>query len=173
MNIPATAALAACLCLAVVPPAKAAQSASLDLIEHSISSIAARHMVDACLDLAASRGWKMQVAIVDRSGALVAFGRSDNAATGSQDISLAKARTSARFAWSTDQFAQYAWSTDGSSPGPLAFAPATIGVAGGLPIFTAAGDHIGGIGVSGSMPVNDAECAKAAIEKAGARYSFP
>jgi len=154
--------------LACQPAATAAQALQLAVTEYGISSAAARQMVTACLDLAASRGWKMQVAVVDRSGALVAFGRSDGASAASQDISLSKARTAARFGWSTEQFAQYAWPEGAPSPGPLAFVPEASGIAGGIPVYTAMGDLIGGVGVSGALPSNDRDCAMAAISDVGA-----
>lgn len=173
MRAAATATLAAVICLVYVPHADANEPVPLDVVERSVSSAAARRMVDACLEFAGDRGWKIQVAVVDPGGALVAFGRSDGASNGSQDISLMKARTAASFAWSTEQFAQFGWTNDGQSPGPLALVPGTTGVGGGLPIFTPAGDHIGGIGVSGSLPANDAECAKSAIKNVNARFLLP
>lgn len=169
-RIAVAAVFTAVLSLSSTSMVGAEEFTPFEVIERSISGIAARRMVDTCLDLADARGWRMQVTVADRSGALVAFGRSDNATAGSQDISLIKARTAAQFGWSTEEFAQYAWPVGDRSPGPLAFAPGMIGVAGGLPIFTPEGDHIGGIGVSGALPAHDVECAKAAIEKVGTRH---
>lgn len=173
VRFPAIMALAAVSGLLAHPATLSAGPVRLDVVERAISSAAARQMVSACLNLAAARGWKVQVAVVDRSGALVAFGRSDGASSGGQDISLAKARTAARFGWSTERFAQLAWSSDTGSPGPLAFAAGTTGIPGGLPIHMSGGELIGGIGVSGSLPPNDKECAEASLQYVGAGRHLP
>ena len=106
----------------------------------------------------------MHIAIIDNHGNLKAYHRMDDAQLLSQDVSLAKARTSAVINQSTKQWGEMAFS--GGGPGPAAFVPGMNHFEGGLPIMTSEGTHIGGIGVSGDTGANDAVCAQAGIDAA-------
>jgi len=154
-------ALAAVLILSA-PAALSAQSAPV-IPSVELSSRAARQMVDVCLTLAEKNGWKMQVAVVDRGGDLIAFGRSDGAMAGARDIAIAKARTSGTMGWSTETFARIAWGKEGTTPGALSAAPGLIGVPGGLPVTRGKDGHLGGVGVSGGIPAQDVACATEAL----------
>jgi len=132
----------------------------------SLTMKTADAMADACLAMAAEKGWKMNVAIVDSGADLVVFKRQDGAFLGSVDIAMGKARTSANFPFSTKFVSEIAHGKDGA-PGPvpgIANFPGIVSFAGGLPIMNAAGEHIGGIGVSGATAGDDELCAQAGID---------
>ena len=125
---------------------------------------AAMTMIHGCLTKAAENGWRMHIAIMDNHGNLKGYHRMDDAQLLSQDISMAKARSSALAPLSTQQWGEIAF---GKGVSAAAFVPGVNYFEGGLPIMTADGQHIGGIGVSGDTGANDAICARAGIEAAG------
>ncbi len=144
--------------LIIVPTATAAEERPI------LTASAAMKMVHGCIAKAASEGWLMHIAIIDNHGNLKAYHRMDDAQLLSQDVSLAKARTSAVSPRSTKQWGEMAFS--GGGPSAAAFVPGMNYFEGGLPIMTSGGDHIGGIGVSGDTGANDAVCAQAGIDAA-------
>ncbi|MEM7190536.1 MAG: heme-binding protein [Pseudomonadota bacterium] len=129
----------------------------------------AKKMADVCEAMSVEKGWRMDIAVVDRGADLVVFRRMDNAFLGSVGIAINKAKSSARFPFSTRFIAELAYGKDGQ-PGGLpgaAMIDDIIPFAGGLPIM--AGEmHIGGIGVSGDTADNDEICAQAAIDAVAA-----
>lgn len=129
-----------------------------------LTAAAARTMIDACIARAESEGWLLHIAVTDNHGNLKAYHRMDDAQFLSQDIAIGKARSSAVSPRSTLQWQEMAF-RDGS-PGAAAFVPGLIYFEGGLPIMTADGYHVGGIGVSGDTGANDAICAQAGIDAA-------
>jgi len=77
-----------------------------------------------------------------------------------------KGHTAAMFPSSTRRFGDLAFGDKekpAAVPG-IAFVPGVASFPGGLPILTAAGDHIGSIGVSGATSDQDEMCAQAGIE---------
>ena len=107
---------------------------------------------------------KVSIAIVDDHGALIAFVRMDGALHISPRFSQAKAFTSAALGLPTSDVAGYAgegkpyFSINTSFGGELMVIP------GGLPVKQN-GQVVGGVGVGGSLDVNqDVECAKAAAQ---------
>jgi len=120
-------------------------------------------MAAACTTLAQQQGWKMHVSIHDAGDNPKVYVRMDGSLLGPGDISRRKASSAARFIWPTSQVAGMAFNQE-SGPTAMAFLPGTIPVAGGLPITTASGQLIGGIGVSGGMPNQDEECARAGLD---------
>lgn len=144
--------------LITLPNANAAEERPI------LTASAAMTMVHGCLAKAQAEGWLMHIAIIDNHGNLKAYHRMDDAQLLSQDVSLAKARTSAVSPRSTKQWGEMAFS--GGGPGPAAFVPGMNYFEGGLPIMTSEGTHIGGIGVSGDTGANDAVCAQAGIDAA-------
>lgn len=143
---------------AVAPAAEAVEERPI------LTAAAARKMVDGCLATAEAEGWLMHIAIMDSHGNLKAYHRMDDAQLISQDVALGKARSSAASPRSTLQWAEMAFG--GGAVGPAAFVPGVIYFEGGLPIMTAGGYHVGGIGVSGDTGANDAVCAQAGIDAA-------
>lgn len=129
-----------------------------------LTAAAARKMIDACIAMAETEGWLMHIAVTDNHGNLKAYHRMDDAQFLSQDVALGKARSSAVSPRSTLQWGEMAFG--GGAPGAAAFVPGIIYFEGGLPIMTAGGYHVGGIGVSGDTGANDAICAQAGIDAA-------
>jgi len=130
-----------------------------------LTASAAMKMVHGCLAKAQAEGWLMHIAIIDQHGNLKAYHRMDDAQLLSQDVSMAKARSSAVSPRSTKQWGEMAF-PDSGGPTAAAFVPGLLYFEGGLPIMTAEGAHIGGIGVSGDTGANDAVCAQAGIDAA-------
>jgi len=126
----------------------------------TLTLAAVKKMAEACESRAAKEGWNMITAIVDDGGNLKYLSRMDNAFLGSVEIAQLKANTSASFPFSTRQVGEIA---SKNVPG-IVHVPGVVTFAGGLPIITAKGEHIGAIGVSGNTADNDEVCAQAALD---------
>jgi glc operon protein GlcG len=124
----------------------------------------ARKIVEACIAKAQQEGWKMHVAVIDIGGNLKAFARMDDAQLISEEVAMRKAYTAAALPRSTRETADLAYSNPERRPGGIAFLPHIAVIQGGLPIMTAGGIHIGGVGVSGSTAQNDEACAQAGLD---------
>jgi uncharacterized protein GlcG (DUF336 family) len=124
-----------------------------------LTQATAKKMADACEQYARGKGWKIIVAIVDAGGVLKQFSRMDDSFMISVEISQIKAHTSAGVPVSSRKFGEIAKANPG-----LELVPNTATFAGGLPIITASGAHIGGIGVSGASGDQDEECAQVALD---------
>ena len=155
-------ALVACI-LAVLFATPAISSAQVET-RPILTATAAMKMVHGCLGKAQAEGWRMHIAIMDNGGQLKAYHRMDDAQFLSQEIAMAKARTSAVSPRSTKQWGDAAFQN--GQPSAVAFVPGLQFFEGGLPIMTADGYHVGGIGVSGDTGANDAICAQAGIDAA-------
>ena len=124
---------------------------------------AAIQAVNAGLKKSTELGTKMNIAIVDRGGNLVAFAREDGAWVGSVDISIKKARTATFFDMETQEIGNLSqpggslYNIEHSNGGLITFP-------GGIPVTTPDGVILGGVGVSGSTVEDDYEVAKAAVE---------
>ena len=96
----------------------------------------AKRMAEACEAMSAEKGWRMNIAIVDRGAGLVVFRRMDNSFLGSVEIAIGKAETSARFPFPTRFVEQLAYGKDGQPAGVpgIVHVPGIIAFAGGLPI---------------------------------------
>ena len=127
----------------------------------------ANQIIATCVAKATSEGWRpVNVAVFDDGGNLKAFQRMENAFLGSIQVSQMKGHSSAMFPFPTRLFAELAYGKDGE-PGPLpgiAEIPGVASFAGGLPIMTADGHQIGGVGVSGASADEDEQCAQAGID---------
>lgn len=119
----------------------------------------AKQMADACEARSKTEGWKMVIAVVDDGGNLKFLSRMDGSFLISVKIAQIKAETSARLPVSTRKFGEMSQSVKG-----LELVPGVATFAGGLPIFTAGGAHIGGIGVSGGSADQDEVCAQAGLD---------
>ena len=157
-RILSTTLIVASLIAGAAPAAEAVEERPI------LTAAAARKMIDGCLAKAEAEGWLMHIAILDNHGNLKAYHRMDDAQLLSQDVALGKARSSAVSPRSTRQWGEMAFA--GGAPGAAAFVPGIIYFEGGLPIMTAGGYHVGGIGVSGDTGANDAICAQAGIDAA-------
>jgi uncharacterized protein GlcG (DUF336 family) len=121
----------------------------------------AERLGKAALRKANEIGRPMSVSIVDESGRLVYFSRSDNAGFFTFDTSRAKAMAAASFKRSTMEI------TENKDANPLLWfslpsvVPAqALPSPGGVPIMKN-GHVIGGIGLGGGAPDEDHECALA------------
>ncbi|HEY6971694.1 MAG TPA: heme-binding protein [Candidatus Angelobacter sp.] len=118
----------------------------------------AKKAAAAALTEARKNNWKMAVAIVDPNGDLIYYEKMDNTQLGSSQVSIAKARSAARFKRPTKAF-QDALAKGGDGLRILGLEGA-VPVEGGIPILVD-GKIIGAIGVSGDASNNDAVCAQA------------
>lgn len=124
---------------------------------------AAIQAVNAGLKKSTELGTKMNIAVVDRGGNLVAFAREDGAWVGSVDISIKKARTATFFDMETQEIGKLSqpggslYNIEHSNNGLITFP-------GGIPVTTPDGVILGGVGVSGSTVEDDFVVAQAAVE---------
>lgn len=126
---------------------------------------AASAAAQAAVRHAEAKGWKINVAVVDRSGNLMAFLRMPGAYIHSIDIAIDKAYTSASFGFPTKAWMGAIGHDDGMKFG-FSNQPRLIVFGGGLPI-SVGDDWIGGIGVSGASESEDEECAQAGLVAIG------
>ncbi|MEM7269165.1 MAG: heme-binding protein, partial [Pseudomonadota bacterium] len=77
----------------------------------------AKKMADACEAMSVEKGWRMDIAIVDRGADLVVFRRMDNAFLGSVDIAINKAKSSANFPFPTRAIEGLSYGANGEAPG--------------------------------------------------------
>jgi uncharacterized protein GlcG (DUF336 family) len=126
---------------------------------------AANTAVQAAVRYAEDHGWKINVAVVDRGGNLMAFLRMPGAFIHSIDLAIDKAYTSASFGFPTKAWMGAIGHDDGMKFG-FSNQPRLIVFGGGVPIRVD-DDWIGGIGVSGASESEDEECAKAGLQALG------
>ena len=129
-----------------------------------ITAEAAAAACTAAVAHATARGWKINVAVVDRGGNLMAFLRMPGAFIHSIDIAIDKAYTAASFGFPTKAWMGAIGHDDGMKFG-FSNQPRLIVFGGGLPIGS--GDWLGGIGVSGASESEDEECARAGLAAIG------
>jgi glc operon protein GlcG len=125
----------------------------------------AQAIVTGCAAHAAGRGNAQAIVVVDLGGRVIASLRMDRVTFGKMDFAEAKAVAAA--AWGFDTAGQ----AEGAKEFPgFADAPFVETVPGGVPVWSADGRaRIGGVGVSGAAPADDAGCAEAGIQAAGLR----
>lgn len=119
----------------------------------------AKKAAAAALAEAARNSWMMTVAIVDPSGNLVYYERTDNCQWAGEKVAIAKARSAARYKRPTQVLAE----AMAKGAGGILALDGAVPLAGGLPLLSH-GKIIGAIGVSGDAADNDAQCARAAVE---------
>jgi uncharacterized protein GlcG (DUF336 family) len=130
---------------------------------------AAERMIAACFAAQAAAGYaKVNVVVVDDGGRLISAARQDGACKACTDIAESKAITSSLYAAPTRVMADLSFGVkrdgvDAGLPG-AAFVPGLVAFAGGLPVRTAAGEILGGIGVSGASEDQDESCAQAGLD---------
>ena len=129
-----------------------------------ISAEAAAAACAAAVAHATANGWKINVAVVDRGGNLMAFLRMPGAFIHSIDIAIDKAFTSASFGFPTKAWMGAIGHDEGMKLG-FSAQPRLIVFGGGLPVGS--GDWLGGIGVSGASEAQDEECAQAGLAAIG------
>ena len=113
---------------------------------------------DTCLAWAAERRLTVAVAVFDESGKLLALAHMDGAASAVGDFAQWKGRSAATVHVASATTAEW-----GRGP------PGLATWEGGLPIFSAEGVALGGVGVSGAESAEDVACGRAGIAAAGLR----
>ena len=128
----------------------------------AISYATAARLVELAIDEAANAGVRAIVSVVDPTLALVSFGRADGATPHSVETSRRKADTAASTrrptGWMQGELAVAL---------PLGTGGLLTNVSGGVPIRFG-GVHVGGLGVAGGTPDQDAVIAVAALAALGA-----
>lgn len=158
MPLRLTAAALLLACLGAAPPLAALDTRPV------LSLALAKRMADACEALAAKQGWRrVNIAIYDDGGNLKLFRRQDGAFLHSIEIARLKAHTAAGMPRSTRQLGDIAFA-DPARPHGIEQVPGFVVFPGGLPILTADGVQLGGIGVSGATADQDEQCAQAGID---------
>ncbi|WP_159877687.1 GlcG/HbpS family heme-binding protein [Aquitalea denitrificans] len=122
----------------------------------------AQQLLSAASTTAAQGNWSISVAIVDTSGALVAFAKHDHAIGISPDVAIGKARTAALLQAPSGMFENF---INQGQPSFLA-TPGTTPLEGGIPLQWQ-GTLIGAIGVSGAHGPNDTHIALQAAQALG------
>lgn len=123
------------------------------------------HATSAAVVHAEQLGIRVNVAVTDASGVLMAFARMPGAFLHSIDIAIDKAYTSASFGFPTSQWMGILEQDKALLTG-LPLRPRLVVFGGGLPIREGA-VLIGGIGVSGGSAEQDEQCARAGLQAIG------
>lgn len=134
--------------------------------QSTISWEAAHAAVEAAVQEATRLDVRINVAVTDGSGNLVAFLRMPSAFPQSIDIAIDKAHTAAGFGFPTADWMKVFGDNEAMKLG-FSAQPRLIIFGGGLPIRSN-GELIGGIGVSGASEEQDAACAQAGLNAIGA-----
>ena len=145
--------------LPLLPPVGASAQTARPHLDYE----AAAAVRDGCLRMAASEGWHMAVSVYDEAGSLVTFAAMDDAIPAVTDVAQWKGRAAATFRLPTTTMREW------NAP----YIPNIATVGGGLPLFTEAGDPVGGVGASGASQEQDVACAEAGAAAAGLRTSRP
>jgi glc operon protein GlcG len=117
-------------------------------------------LLNAASAEARKHDWKMNIAVVDTHGELIAFARMDGAQVASVGVSQGKARTAARFRRETRVFYN-AYET--GHPYVATLDPTLVASPGGFPLVEN-GKLIGAIGCSGGTGDQDAATCKAGAD---------
>eukprot|EP01065_Artemidia_motanka_P050169 TRINITY_DN8520_c2_g1_i1.p1 TRINITY_DN8520_c2_g1~~TRINITY_DN8520_c2_g1_i1.p1 ORF type:complete len:1221 (+),score=465.64 TRINITY_DN8520_c2_g1_i1:107-3769(+) len=154
--------------VAVATAAAAAVAGHNPLPMFEITEANATTKLYAAIADAKARSVNMDIAVVDRGGALMTFARMDNAWMGSIDIALKKCKSSVSFRQNSS------WLGTNSQPGGSLFMievsnGGLISFGGGVTLAWA-GDHFGAIGVSGSTVANDHLVATAGLSASSGAY---
>ncbi|MDO8315178.1 MAG: heme-binding protein [Rugosibacter sp.] len=127
---------------------------------------AANDAVKAAIEKAVAMGLRVNAAVVDRGGLLVAFLRMPGAPLHSIDIAIDKAYTAAGFGMPTGMWHEALKAHSEAVQQGVPLRPRFTAFGGGLPIIVD-GQIIGGIGVSGALEDEDTECAQAGLKALG------
>jgi uncharacterized protein GlcG (DUF336 family) len=123
----------------------------------------AKMAMEAAEDKAREIGVAISVVVVDEHGSLIAVNRMDKAIPISPRFAFAKAFTSAALGTPSEGLADYAKEGKPYFGVTTIFGGELTTIAGGMPIIKD-DTVVGGIGVGGSMDVNqDVDCCKAAV----------
>jgi glc operon protein GlcG len=152
------ARLAATALLALAVPA-AAQTARPALDYASAATIR-----DTCVAWAKARNARIAIVVLEPHGMPLTLAHMDGVSMGGGEIAQWKAMSAAKFGRAT---------ADTAALNPPANMPSAATITGGMPIYSTDGILLGGVGVSGGKPADDAACAAAGIEAAGLKPTRP
>ncbi len=131
----------------------------------SVTVEAAQAATAAALEHAKNLGIRVNAAVTDEAGVLVAFLRMPGAFLHSIDIAIDKAYTAAGFGFPTERWPALL-NADPALRTGMPQRPRLVTFGGGVPMYAGL-ERVGGIGVSGGSAEQDAECARAGIAAAG------
>lgn len=120
----------------------------------------AQKILAGCVAYADSAKLNLAIAIYNKEGQLISFGRMTGTILGVSKIAQ----------WKGYSAALYQTSTEETGTWNVSNAPDIATIPGGLPIFTSDGSCIGGVGVSGAAAAVDVKCAEAGLRAAGLRF---
>jgi glc operon protein GlcG len=144
------------LCLASIAHAQTARP--------SLDYASAATIRDTCTAWAKRRGLKVVVVVLDARAMAITLAHMDGVSMAGGEIAHWKANAAAKFGRATADFA--------ATPPPPGV-PNVATMQGGVPIYTADGALLGGVGISGGKPAEDAACAVEGIEAAGLKPARP
>jgi glc operon protein GlcG len=130
----------------------------------SLDYASAATIRDTCVKWAGERGLKVALVVLDARAMPVTLAHLDGVSMAGGEIAQWKANAAAKFGRATADFV--------ATPPPSGV-PNVAAMQGGVPIYTATGVLLGGVGVSGGKPADDAACATAGIEAAGLKPARP
>jgi uncharacterized protein GlcG (DUF336 family) len=146
-------------CALAGAPAQAEDVTTTRQLSIALAAEAAQVALATCTQ----QGYRVSVAVVDRSGLLRAYLRGDGAAPHTYDSATRKAFTSASFGATTAELAKRIADNPGNAA--LAGIPGTLMLAGGVPV-KAGNDVLGAVGVGGAPGGDkDEACSQAGIAK--------
>lgn len=138
-------------------------NASAQLADKKVLTLdAAKKIAVAAEAEARKNNWNVVIAVVDDGGHLVYLQRIDGTQTGSIDVAIGKARTSAAFKRPTKVFDELAK----TRPSITSISPNAVLLEGGVPVVVG-GQLVGAVGVSGVTSQQDAQIAEAGIAALG------
>ena len=138
-------------------------NANAQLADKKVMTLAAAKKIAAAAEAEARKNnWNVVIAVVDDGGHLVYLQRIDGTQTGSIDVAIGKARTSAAFKRPTKVFDDLAK----TRPSITSISPDAVLLEGGVPVMVG-GQLVGAVGVSGVTSQQDAQIAEAGIAALG------
>ena len=138
-------------------------NANAQLADKKVLTLDAAKKIAAGAEAEARKNnWNVVIAVVDDGGHLVYLQRIDGTQTGSIDVAIGKARTSAAFKRPTKVFDELAK----TRPSITSISPNAVLLEGGVPVVVG-GQVVGAVGVSGVTSPQDAQIAEAGIATLG------
>ena len=138
-------------------------NANAQLADKKVLTLEAAKKIAAAAEAEARKNnWNVVIAVVDDGGHLVYLQRIDGTQTGSIDVAIGKARTSAAFKRPTKVFDELAK----TRPSITSISPTAVLLEGGVPVVVG-GQVVGAVGVSGVTSQQDAQVAEAGIAALG------